>query len=49
MCADAQRQGAEVIVMHHLEVLGDDFAEIVESLNRIATAVLALKIIPTDH
>jgi hypothetical protein len=49
MCADAKRQGVEVIVVPHPEVLGDDYQEIVESLNRLAAARLALQIVPPDE
>ncbi len=46
LCTDAKAQGAEVVVIHHPEVLGDTYAEIVESLNRLAAAGLALRILP---
>ncbi len=49
MCAEAKKQGAEVVVVQHPEVLGDNYAEIVESLNRRAVAGLALRIIPPDE
>jgi predicted GTPase len=46
LCADARASGVDVVAIHHPEVLGDDYTEIVESLNRIADAGLALQIIP---
>ncbi len=46
LCAEAQAQGIEVVVIHHPEVLGDTSAEIVESLNRLAGVGLALRILP---
>jgi hypothetical protein len=46
MCADAKRQGAEVVVVHRPEVLGDNYAEIVESLNHISATGLALRTVP---
>jgi len=49
MCAGAKKQGAEVVVIHHPEVLGDNYEEIVESLNRLAVAGLALRLVPPDE
>jgi predicted GTPase len=39
----------EMIVIHHPEVLGDTFDEIVESLNRLADAEKHLAIVPRDE
>jgi hypothetical protein len=36
----------ELIVIHHPEVLGDNYEELVESLNRIAGAGKQLAILP---
>ncbi len=49
MCTDAKKQGVEVVIVHHPEVLGDNYEEIVESLNRLAAAGLALRIVPPDE
>jgi predicted GTPase len=38
-----------MIVIHHPEVLGDTFDEIVESLNRLADAEKHLAIVPRDE
>lgn len=46
MCAEAKKGNLDVVLIHHPEVLGDDYAEIVESLNRLADAELALSIVP---
>ncbi len=49
LCAEAKAQGVEVVVIHHPEVLGDTYAEMVESLNRLAGAGLALRILPPSE
>ncbi len=49
MCAQAKAQGIDVVVVHHPEVLGDNYAEIVESLNRLAAAELKLLIVPPNQ
>ncbi len=36
----------EAVIVHHPEVLGDDYDEIVESLNRLADAGKMLSIVP---
>ena len=36
----------ETIVVHHPEVLGDNYEEIVESLNRLADAGMKLIVVP---
>jgi hypothetical protein len=46
LCDDAKRSQIDVVVIHHPEVLGDTYEEIVESLNRIADAGLKLAIPP---
>ena len=46
LCEDAKRDQFDVVVIHHPEVLGDTYDEIVESLNRIADAGLKLTIPP---
>lgn len=44
MCGELK--AGEQVVIHHPQVLGDEYAEIVESLNRIADAELVLRILP---
>jgi hypothetical protein len=46
LCEDAKKSGTEVVVIAEPEALGDDYAEIVESLNRIADSKLRLAIVP---
>lgn len=46
LCEDAKQSGTEVVVIAEPQALGDDYAEIVESLNRIADAKLQLAILP---
>jgi hypothetical protein len=43
-CAELPSGG--VLVIHHPEVIGDDYDEIVESLNRLADAELLLSVVP---
>ena len=49
MCARAKAEGIDVVIVHHPEVLGDNYSEIVESLNRLSTAGLKLLIVPPDE
>lgn len=46
MCDEARRGKLDVVLVHHPEVLGDNYEEIVESLNRLADAKVSLAIIP---
>ncbi|MBP6627822.1 MAG: hypothetical protein KA297_00235 [Kofleriaceae bacterium] len=46
MCDEAKAGKLDVVLIHHPEVLGDNYDEIVESLNRLADAKLSLTIIP---
>ena len=46
MCADAKKGKLEVVLIHDPETLGDNYGEIVESLNRLADAELKLAIVP---
>ena len=39
----------EVIIVHHPEVLGDSYAEVIESLNRLADAGKKLVVVPRDE
>ena len=39
----------ELIIVHHPEVLGDSYQEIVESLNRVADAGKRLAIVPRSE
>lgn len=41
-------QGANAMMIHHPEVIGDTFEEIVENLNRLANAHLFLGILSED-
>jgi Mrp family chromosome partitioning ATPase len=45
MIAEAKEK-VDVVVIHHPEVLGDNYEEMVESLNRIADAELQLVMVP---
>jgi len=47
--ADAKMQGADTIMIHHPEALGDTYTEVIESLNPIAAAGLRLMILPPDQ
>lgn len=44
MCTEAKRQQVEMVVVSHPSVLGDTYAELIESLSRLADAGLALSI-----
>ena len=46
MCDEAKSGNLDVVMIHHPQVLGDDYVEMVESLNRLADAGLSLTIIP---
>ena len=46
MCQDAEREGLDVVVIPEPQVLGDTYAEIIESLNRISDADFKIAIIP---
>jgi len=46
MCQKAKKDGVDTIFIANPEALGDDYAEIVESLNRLADAELKLIIVP---
>jgi len=37
---------AEVVIIHNPQALGDDYDEVIESLNRLADAEKSLKIVP---
>lgn len=45
MCKEAQASGAEVVVVANPSVLGDNYAELTESLSRLARARLRLEIV----
>ena len=49
MCNQAKMGNLDVVVVHDPETLGDDYPEIVESLNRLADAKLQLSIVPRDE
>lgn len=44
LCAEAQRQKLDAVIVSHPSVLGDTYAELIESLSRLADAGLALQI-----
>ena len=44
LCAEAKDKGADVVTVAHPQVLGDDYEELIESLNRLASAQLMLAI-----
>lgn len=44
MCKEAQASGAEVVVVANPSVLGDNYAELIESFSRLARARLRLEI-----
>jgi Mrp family chromosome partitioning ATPase len=46
MIAQTKLSGVDFVLIHSPEALGDTYAEMVESLNRLATAELALRILP---
>jgi hypothetical protein len=49
LCNEAMAQKIDVVVVHHPEVLGNNYAEIIESLNRLSAAQLKLAIVPPDE
>lgn len=46
LCEDPE---SEVVIVHHPEVLGDNYEEIVESLNRLADAGKLLQIVASGE
>jgi hypothetical protein len=46
MCDQATKGKLDVVIVHDPETLGDDYKELVESLNRLADAKLKLAIVP---
>ena len=46
---NAKTSQAEMILVQTPETLGDDYAELVESLNRISAAGLMLQIVPPSE
>ena len=44
-CEKADPSGQDVLIIDHPEVIGDDYGEIVESLNRLGDAGLSLAIV----
>lgn len=46
MLQEAKAQKWDGVLMHNPELLGDDYDEVVENLNRLADAGLALRILP---
>ena len=46
MITEAKAGKVEVLMVHHPEVLGDNYVELVENLNRVSDAGLQLVILP---
>lgn len=46
MCDGTKKSGADAVIIYHPEVLGDNYEEMVESLNRLSDAELKLLILP---
>lgn len=49
LCRQAKENNIDVVMIHHPEVLGDNYEELVESLNRISGVGLRLVILPPDQ
>ena len=49
LCREAKQKGADAVLIHHPEVLGDNYEELVTNLNKLAQAGLALKIVPPSE
>jgi hypothetical protein len=47
--AETKTHGADTIMIHRPEALGDIYTELIESLNRLAAAELRLMILPPDQ
>jgi diketogulonate reductase-like aldo/keto reductase len=46
MLGEAKAKQVPVVLIHHPEVLGDTYAELVENLNKLSDAGLMLRILP---
>jgi len=46
LCREAKEKGVGSILIHHPGVLGDNFEELVQNLNKLAKAGLSLRIVP---
>jgi hypothetical protein len=46
MLRDSKAKDIDVVLIHHPNVLGDNYEELVENLNRLADAELCLSIAP---
>lgn len=49
LCEEVRKNGVDVVVVANPRVLGDDYDELVESLNRLAEAGLKLVITNTHR
>jgi hypothetical protein len=49
MCSDTKEQGAGAVLISQPEILGDTYAEMVESLHRLSEADLMLRIVPRQE
>jgi hypothetical protein len=46
MLVEAKAKEVPAVLVHHPEVLGDTYAELVENLNKLSDAGLMLRILP---
>lgn len=49
MCAKAKHDNLDAVIIHHPQVLGDNYDEMVESMNRISDAGLRIQILPRSE
>lgn len=49
LIAESKESGTEKVIIHHPEVLGDNYEELVENLNRLSDAELGLFIVPRNQ
>ena len=49
MLSEVSETEADVVVIHHPQVIGDTYGEIIESLNRISDANISLRIVPRSQ
>jgi len=49
LLAESKKKRVKKVIIHHPEVLGDDYDEIVENLNRLSDAELELCIVPRSQ
>lgn len=49
LCEEVKTANADVVVIDHPKVIGDNYGEIVESLNRLSDAKLQRAIVPRSE